>query len=303
MSVVVALGPVDRPVVEKHLGADHVLVSDPSAGDLAVAEGAIVRGNVTVDRALFDSMPRLRVLARTGVGTELVDLDVARERSIPVVITPGSNTNAVAEGALAMMLHVTKNLSGMTDLVRDGRWDERDNFPLRDIDGSTVGIVGWGRIGQRLGALAGALGAKVRAFDPVAPIPTDIKCETLAELLADSDFVSLHAPLIESTRHMINDESLAGIKPGAILINCGRGPLIDIDAVHRALLSGRLTGVGLDVFDEEPPAIHPIMSHPRMVMTPHLMGLTRTAAAQTYADAADGIRAVLEGRTPNATAL
>jgi len=258
---------------------------------------------VTVDRALFDSMPRLRVLARTGVGTELVDLDVARERSIPVVITPGSNTNAVAEGALAMMLHVTKNLAGMTELVRDGRWDERDNFPPGDIDGSTVGIVGWGRIGQRLGALAGALGARVRAFDPVAPIPADIKSETLEELLADSDFVSLHAPLIESTRHMINDESLAVIKPGAILINCGRGPLIDIDAVHCALLSGRLTGVGLDVFDEEPPAIHPIMSHPRMVMTPHLMGLTRTAAAQTYADAADGIRAVLEGRTPHATAL
>jgi len=302
MSVVVALGPVDRPIVEKTLGADHVLVSNPSATDLAVAEGAIVRGNVTVDRALFDSMPHLRVLARTGVGTELVDLDVARERSIPVVITPGSNTNAVAEGALAMMLHLTKNLAGMTELVRDGRWGERDNFPLGDIDGSTVGIVGWGRIGQRLGALVGALGARVRAFDPVAPIPADIKCETLAELLADSDFVSLHAPLIESTRHMINDESLAGIKLGAILINCGRGPLIDIDAVHRALRSGQLAGVGLDVFDEEPPSIHPIMSDPRAVMTPHVMGLTRTAAAQTYADAADGIRAVLEGKTPNATA-
>ena len=302
MPVVVALGPVDRPIVEQHLGADHVLVSDPSAAELAVAEGAIVRGNVTVDRALFDSMPHLRVLARTGVGTELVDLDVARERSIPVVITPGSNTNAVAEGALAMMLHLSKNLAVLTELVRDGRWGERDNFPLGDIDGSTVGIVGWGRIGQRLGALAGALGARVRAFDPVAPIPADIKSDTLEELLADSDFVSLHAPLIESTRHMINDESLAFIKAGAILINCGRGPLIDIDAVHRALVSGQLAGVGLDVFDEEPPAIHPIMSDPRVVMTPHVMGLTRKAAAQTYADAADGIRAVLEGKAPNATA-
>ena len=302
MSVVVALGPVDRPIVEKHLGVDHVLVSDPSAADLAVAEGAIVRGNVTVDRALFDAMPQLRVLARTGVGTELVDLDVARERSIPVVITPGSNTNAVAEGALAMMLHLTKNLAEMTELVRDGRWDQRDNFSLGDIGGSTVGIVGWGRIGQRLGAIAAALGATVRAFDPVAPIPADINCETLAELLADSDFVSLHAPLIESTRHMIDDTSLAVIKPGAILINCGRGPLIDIDAVHRALQSGKLAGVGLDVFDEEPPASPPIMSDPRVVMTPHVMGLTQKAAAQTYADAADGIRAVLEGKTPAATA-
>ena len=148
----------------------------------------------------------------------------------------------------------------------------------------------------------GALGGRVRAFDPVAPIPAAIKSDTLEELLSDSDFVSLHAPLIESTRHMINDEALAVIKPGAILINCGRGPLIDIDAVHRALMSGQLSGVGLDVFDEEPPTIHPIMSDPRVVMTPHVMGLTPKAAAQTYADAADGIRAVLEGRTPAATA-
>ena len=302
MPVVVALGPVDRPIVEAHLGIDHVLVSDPSSADLAVAEGAIVRGNVTVDRALFDAMPKLRVLARTGVGTELVDLSVARERSIPVVITPGSNTNAVAEGALGMMLHLTKKLSAMTELVRESRWDERENHPLGDIDGSTVGIVGWGRIGQRLGAITAALGATVRAHDPVAPIPSDIRADSLAELLTVSDFVSLHVPLLESTHHMINDETLAGMKPGAILINCGRGPLIDIDAVHRALQSGRLAGVGLDVFDVEPAEFHPIMTDPRVVMTPHVMGLTRTAAAQTYADAADGIRAVLDGGNPIATA-
>jgi phosphoglycerate dehydrogenase-like enzyme len=241
-------------------------------------------------------------LARTGVGTELVDLDVARERSIPVVITPGSNTNAVAEGALAMMLHLTKSLAALTELVRDGRWNERERHPLGDIDGSTIGIVGWGRIGQRLGAVAHALGATVRSYDPVASIPADIRADSLAELLAISDVVSLHAPLIDSTRHMINDESLAAIKPGAILINCGRGPLMDIDAVHRALVSGQLSGVGLDVFDEEPPAMHPIMLDPRVVMTPHVMGLTRKAAAQTYADAADGIRAVLEGRAPAAAA-
>jgi len=297
------LGPVDRAIVERHLGSDHVLVSNPSQADLQSAEAAIVRGNVTVDREVFDSMPRLRVLARTGVGTELVDLEIARKRSISVVITPGSNTNAVAEGALAMMLHLSKRLSELTGLVRDGRWDERDHFPLGDIDGATVGIVGWGRIGQRLGAIASALGATVRAFDPVAPIPADRRCDSLGELLAVSDFVSLHAPLIESTRHLINDESLAHLKPGAILINCARGPLVDLDAVHRSLVDGNLAGVGLDVFDEEPAQLHPIMSDPRVVLTPHVMGLTRTSAAQTYADAADGIRAVLRGETPAATAF
>ena len=242
-------------------------------------------------------MRLLRLLARTGVGTERVDLDVARERGIPVVVTPGSNTNSVAEGALAMMLHLTKNLAQLTDLVRDGRWDDRDDFPLGDIEGSIVGIVGWGRIGQRLGTLVTALGATVIAHDPFAKIPDDMRRDTLDELLAESDIVSLHAPLIESTQHLINDDSLRAIRRGTILINCGRGPLIDIDAVHRALTRGDLGGVGLDVFDDEPASPHPIMDHPRVVLTPHVMGLSRRAAAQTFADAADGIRLVLAGGT------
>lgn len=302
MSIVVGLGEMDEGIVRKHLGEQHVLVTEPSAKDLSLAEGAIVRANFTVDRPLLDAMPRLRVLARTGVGTERVDLDVARERGIPVVITPGSNTNAVAEGALAMMLALSKNLGELTELVRDGRWDDRGMHPVGDIEGSTVGIVGWGRIGQRLGTLVGALGARVIAFDPFATIPDTIRRETLVELLKESDCVSLHAPLVDSTRHLINEDSLRSMRPGALLINCGRGPLIDIDAVHRALGDGTLGGVGLDVFDDEPAVPHPIMRHPRVVMTPHVMGLSRRAAAQTFADAADGIRAVLAGETTVATA-
>ncbi len=302
MAIVVALGPVDATLVESVLGSDHRLVTDPTSKDLAVCEGAIVRANVTVDRASFDSMPNLRVLARTGVGTERVDLGVARERGIPVVITPGSNTNAVAEGALAMMLHLTKNLRSLTDLVRDGRWQERDAFPLGDIDGSTVGIVGWGRIGQRLGALVEALGGTVRAFDPVAAVPDAIRAESLVELLTVSDIVSLHAPLVDSTRHLINAETLGHMKRGSILINCGRGPLIDIDAVHDALRAGQLGGVGLDVFDDEPAEPHPLMNEASVVLTPHVMGLSRKAAAQTFADAAHGVRDVLDGRDPAAIA-
>jgi phosphoglycerate dehydrogenase-like enzyme len=251
---------------------------------------------------MFDAMPNLRVLARTGVGTERVDLDVARERGIPVVITPGSNTNAVAEGVLAMMLHLTKNLARLTELVRDNRWNERDSLPLGDIEGATVGIVGWGRIGKRLASLVDVLGGTVRAFDPVADVPDHIRANTLPELLAVSDFLSLHAPLLDTTRHLINDDSLSHVKEGCVLINCARGPLVDLDAVHRALTAGRLGGVGLDVFDDEPTDYHPIMSDPRVVMTPHVMGLSRKAAAQTFADAARGVRAVLDGRNPDATA-
>jgi phosphoglycerate dehydrogenase-like enzyme len=284
------------------LGDSHRLVNNPTPADLTNAVGAIVRGNVTVDREMFDAMPNLRVLARTGVGTERVNLDVARERGIPVVITPGSNTNAVAEGVLAMMLHLTKNLARLTELVRDNRWNERDSLPLGDIEGATVGIVGWGRIGKRLASLVDVLGGTVRAFDPVAAVPDHIRANTLPELLAVSDFLSLHAPLLDTTRHLINDESLSHVKEGCVLINCARGPLVDLDAVHRALTAGRLGGVGLDVFDDEPTDYHPIMSDPRVVMTPHVMGLSRKAAAQTFADAARGVRAVLDGRNPDATA-
>jgi phosphoglycerate dehydrogenase-like enzyme len=302
VAVVVALGPVEVDIVAPILGDSHRLVNNPTPADLTNAVGAIVRGNVTVDREMFDAMPNLRVLARTGVGTERVDLDVARERGIPVVITPGSNTNAVAEGVLAMMLHLTKNLARLTELVRDNRWNERDSLSLGDIEGATVGIVGWGRIGKRLASLVDVLGGTVRAFDPVAAVPDHIRANTLPELLAVSDFLSLHAPLLDTTRHLINDESLSYVKEGCVLINCARGPLVDLDAVHRALTAGRLGGVGLDVFDDEPTDYHPIMSDPRVVMTPHVMGLSRKAAAQTFADAARGVRAVLDGRNPDATA-
>jgi phosphoglycerate dehydrogenase-like enzyme len=251
---------------------------------------------------MFDRMPNLRVLARTGVGTERVDLIAATERGIPVVITPGSNTRAVAEGALAMMLSLTKSLPALDAVVREGRWNDRDAVPVGDIDGSTVGIVGYGRIGQRLSELLVALGAEVIAFDPVATVPDGLRCDTLPDLLSRSHVVSLHVPLLDSTRHMINAATLALMPAGAVLINCGRGPLVDLDAALVALESGHLGGIGLDVFDDEPPAPHPLFQHPRALLTPHVMGLSHKSAAQTFIDAARGIRLVLDGGTAPATA-
>jgi len=198
---------------------------------------------------------------------------------------------------------LTKNLGQFTPLVREGRWNERDNFPVGDIDGAIVGVVGWGRIGRRFGDLVTALGATVRAFDPVATIDDSVRCDTLEQLLVESDIVSLHAPLVDSTRHIMNDTTIAQMKSGALLINCSRGPLLDLDAAKRGLESGHLGGIGLDVFDDEPATLHPIMNDPRVVLTPHVMGLSRRAAAQTFHDAAIGIRDVLEGRAPAAVAV
>jgi D-3-phosphoglycerate dehydrogenase len=163
-------------------------------------------------------------------------------------------------------------------------------------------LVGYGRIGRRTAALGAAFGMRVLAYDPVSEPPGDIRCADLGGLAARSDVISLHLPLNDQTRHLVGDDFLGQVKPGAILVNCGRGGLVDTDAVWRALTAGRLSGVGLDVFDPEPPAPHPLYRHPDVVRTPHLMGLSRRATAATYAAAAQGVLDVLAGREPRAVA-
>jgi D-3-phosphoglycerate dehydrogenase / 2-oxoglutarate reductase len=300
--VVVALGAVDPTLVTGVLGDGVEFVAQPGPEDLAVAEGAIVRADAVVDGALLARAPRMRVLARTGVGVDLVDLDEASARGIAVVITPGAGTRAVAEGVLAHALHLVKRLAPLTRLVREGRWAERAGVAVGDLDGATIGIVGYGRIGRRVGELAAAFGMRVLAHDPVSPPPAEVDCPDLGELAEVSDVLTLHAPLTPTTHHLVGSGLLGRIRPGAILVNCGRGGLLDLDAALAALGSGRLGGVGLDVFDPEPPPHHPLFDHPDVVLTPHLQGLTRRATAATFAAAARGVADVLAGRRPPALA-
>lgn len=300
--VVVALGTVDPTLLTDALGDSIEFVAQPGSNDLAIAEGAIVRADAVVDAALLARAPRLRVLARTGVGVDLVDLEEASARGIAVVITPGAGTRAVAEGVLAHALHLVKRLAPLTRLVRDGGWAERSRVSVGDLDGATIGIIGYGRIGRRVGELAAAFGMRVLAHDPISPPPAGIDCPDLGELAEASDVLTLHAPLTEATYHLVDAGFLGRIRPGAILINCGRGGLLDLDAALAALESGRLGGIGLDVFDPEPPPHHRLFDHPNVVLTPHLMGLTRQATAATFAAAARGITDVLAGRRPAALA-
>jgi phosphoglycerate dehydrogenase-like enzyme len=300
--VVVALGPVDADTVTPVLGERVAFVTDPAPEDLAVAEGAIVRADQHVDADLLARMPRLRVIARTGVGVDLVDLAAASTRGIPVVVTPGSGTRAVAEGVLALTLHLVKRLRTLTDLVRQGRWADRGTVPIGDLDGATMGIVGFGRIGRRVGELAQAFGMRLLAYDAYSRPPTEIATSDLADLAVASDVLTLHLPLTDTTRHLVDKTFLDQVRRGAVLVNCGRGGLLDLDAALDALETGQLAGVGLDVFDPEPPQHHPLFDRPNVVLTPHLMGLTRRATAATFADAARGIVDVLAGRPPVAVA-
>jgi D-3-phosphoglycerate dehydrogenase / 2-oxoglutarate reductase len=298
----VALGPVEPDLVEPFLEPHQRLVLNPSDDELAVADAAIVRAAFTVDAAMLDRMPALKVLARTGVGTDLVDVAEADRRGIPVVITPGSNTTSVAEGVFAHLLATVKRLPTLTSLVRDGRWNERGAVSVGDLDGATLGIIGFGRIGNRVARIAAAFDLNVLAYDPYADIPAGYRCESVEELLAASDFVTLHAPLTAENHHLINADRLALMRPGSVLVNCSRGGLIDLDAAHDALRSGRLAGFGLDVYDPEPPEHHPVFDHPNTVLTPHLMGFTQRAMALTIQAAVQGAAAVLRGEQPKAVA-
>ena len=302
LPVVVALGSVDPALVASVLDGHCRFVAAPGEAELAAAEGAIVRADARIDQALLRRAPRLRVIARTGVGVDLVDVSAATARGIAVVVTPGVGAAAVAEGAIGMALHLVKRFGPLTALVREGRWAQRATVPVGDLDGATLGVVGYGRIGRRTAALGEAFGMRVLAYDPVSEPPGDIRCAGLGELAAHSDVITLHLPLTEQTRHLVDDAFLARVRPGAVLINCSRGGLIDIDAVWRALTSGRLSGVGLDVFDPEPPGHHPLFGHPNVVLTPHLMGLSQRATAATFAAAARGVLDVLSGREPQAVA-
>ena len=302
LPLVVGLGAVDPALVADVFTGRCRFVAEPTDADLREAQGAIARADATIDAALLDRAPRIRVIARTGVGVERVDLEAATARGIVVVVTPGTGAVAVAEGSIAMAMHLVKRLGRLTDLVRSGRWADRGSVAVGDLAGSTLGVIGFGRIGRQAGLLGAALGMSILAYDPDADPPAGTRCDTLAELLSRSDVLTLHLPLTPATHHLINSETLRLTRPGAILVNCGRGSLVDNDAALEALVSGRIGGVGLDVFDPEPPRHHPLFDHPDVVLSPHLMGLSAQATAATFTAAATGVVDVLEGRRPAAVA-
>jgi len=297
-SVIMAMGPVDELVAEQ-LSPFGELVTAESAAEQRVllpdTIGLIARATSQVDRALLDAAPNLRVIGRTGIGVDRVDLEAASTRAVPVVVTPTAGTRAVAEGTLALALHLLKKLGRHTTLVREGKWAQRNRLTAYDLDGATVGLVGYGRIGRRVAELARCFGADVLVSDPYLDPADGITVTGLPRLLKSADVLSLHAPLTPETRHLIGDAELRQVKPGAVLVNCARGGLLDLDAAHAALLDGRLAGVGLDVYDPEPPADHPLLHHPDVVLTPHIMGISARAWQRTCVDMATGMAAVLGG--------
>jgi phosphoglycerate dehydrogenase-like enzyme len=291
--LIVATGPV-HPVAVEVLGP--IEVPEDWRSLLLEAEALIVRGDATVGEHELAAAPRLRVIGRSGVGVDRVDVAAAAARGIPVVVTPGANARAVAEGALTLMLALVKRLPELQRAVLERDWGARDRLELGDLEGATLGVVGYGRIGRELADMARALGMHVLAHDPLV----DEATTPLDALFENADVVSLHAPLTDETRGIVGSELLARAKPGLVLVNTARGGLVSsLDDLLAALETGRLGGVGLDVFDEEPPdPSHPLFSHPRVVATPHALGLTVGAREAVFRAVAEGVAAVLRGETP-----
>ena len=290
--MIVATGPV-HAVAEEILG--EIVVGDWRAR-LADAEALIVRGDVDVTTDDLDAAPKLRVIGRSGVGVDPVDVEAARARGIPVVVTPGANARAVAEGALTLALALLKRVPELGAAVAARDWEARDRLAIRDARGATLGIVGFGRIGRELADLGRALGMQVLAHDPLV----DDATTPLDALFENADVVSLHAPLTPETRALVGPELLSRAKPGLVLVNTARGGLVSsLDDLLAALESGRLGGLGLDVFDEEPPdPAHPLFAHPRVLATPHALGQTVGAREAVFRAMAEGVAAVLRGDVP-----
>ncbi|NHF74546.1 hydroxyacid dehydrogenase [Paracoccus xiamenensis] len=253
-----------------------------------------------VDDAIFAAAPDLRVISKHGVGVDNIDVDAATRRNIPVVVASGANSVSVAEHAFALLLAVAKKIVPLDRGMREGRW-EKPGFQGRELAGSTIGLVAFGAIARQTARYAKAFGMQVIAYDPFCDDEVFLqegvtRASDLQALLRDSDIVSLHSPLTPQTRHIINADSLAMMKPNAIIINTARGGLIDEAALLDALQSGRIAGAGLDSFAKEPTGSdHPFWAEPRLVVTPHIGGVTTAANLRVGVDAAQAIVDVLGG--------
>jgi phosphoglycerate dehydrogenase-like enzyme len=279
---------------------DHTLSEREVRATLPEAD-AFIAGGEFVTAELIALAPRLRVIARTGVGYDAVDVAAATARKIPVLITPGTNQGSVAEQAFALLLALTRNVVNNCQSIRSGGWDRTMVQPLR---GKTLGLVGLGRIGRAMATRALAFGMHVVAFDPIAA-DTDFEARhgirrlSLDALLAEADVVSLHSPLTDETRGMINRATLARMRRGSYLINTARGGLVVESDLAESLTSGHLAGAGLDVLNAEPPEPgNPLVPLPNVVLSPHMGGLDVKSMADMAELAARGVVGLHQGTWP-----
>jgi glyoxylate reductase len=273
--------------------------------EAARSEGIITLLTDTVDRALLDAAPSLRAVSNVAVGFDNVDVAACTARRIPVGNTPGVLTETTADFAFALLLGAARRLVEGDAYVRAGRWQTWEPGLLlgRDVFGATLGIIGFGGIGQAVARRAKGFGMRilVASRTPCAAKAAELGAEEvpLDRLLEESDFVSLHVPLSEATRHLIDARALGRMKPSAILINTARGPVVDPAALNEALRAGTLRAAALDVTEPEPiPLDHPLLGAPNLLIAPHIGSASEATRSRMAQMAVDNLLAALEGRRP-----
>lgn len=267
----------------------------------------IITNKSVVNRQMIESLPGLRYIGVTATGYNVVDVVAAKERGITVTNVPGYSTPSVAQAVFALLLELTNHVGHHADTVRKGRWSACPDFcywdhPIIELSGRTLGIIGYGDIGAAVARIALAFGMKIlasRRHWPVQP-PAGIHPATHEEIFMQSDVISLHCPLTQETQHLINTRTLSLMKANALLINTGRGPLIDDAALASALNDGLIAGAGLDVLSAEPPpGGNPLFTAKNCLITPHIAWASRESRARLIQITADNLLAWQAGKPQN----
>jgi D-3-phosphoglycerate dehydrogenase len=277
----------------------HAYPSEAALIDACRDAHAILARLGTVTRRVIENAPHLRIVARHGVGVDAVDLDAATERGVVVTTTGSENAAAVAEYTFALLLALVRHVVRADTTMREGAWD-REPLVGAELDGATMGVIGYGAIGRRVARQALGFGMHVLAHDAASPVvEAGVTMTSLDDLLAQSDVVSLHTRFVPGNAHLLDARAFARMKPGAYLVNTARGELVDETALIAALSRGTLRGAALDTYEREPLAKEsPLRRMPNVVLSPHVAGQTEAALRRVGIAAAQCILDELAGRMP-----
>lgn len=265
------------------------------------ADAAILRATTLFDKEVIEQGVKLKIIARTGVGLDNVDLKAAGEHGIIVCNTPGTNDETVAEHVVALVLALAKQIIPMDMAVRQQRWKERFSPRQMDVKGKRIGLIGYGKIGKATARRCRALGMEVWVFDPFTKIGNEgiTHVTDIDEIFATCDFVSLHCPALPATKNLVNKHTLSLMKAGAYFINTSRGELVDETALIECLKQQKIAGAALDVFIKEPiDASNPLLHLPNVILSPHVAGSTRESNERIATAAVQAVLDTLNGKTP-----
>ena len=261
------------------------ITSEELMSVLPAYDGMVIRSRTQVRQPLIDACPNLKVIVRGGVGLDNIDHEYAKSKRIVVLNTPLASSASVAELAIGYMFALARSMYLVTKSMKAEKW-ERGSYQGDEIGGKTLGLIGYGNIGHQTARLALGLGMKVLAYDPYVTSQNGIRLVTLDELLAESDYISLHLPKTKASANMIGAEQFARMKNGVRIINCARGGIINEDDLYEALTSGKVAGAALDVFAEEPPTDWKLLKLDNVISSSHIGATTKEAQARIGAEVA-----------------